>query len=141
MVLTSAIALDFLPSEKRIRLLPTGLFTLLTYTLYRMNLKFGEEALELTKAIRSLAKRDTSNVKFIPHAEDEMDTDGFDHADVMTCLRRGMAFGPETQNNQLRANVIHRGIHIRVVVGGLDDVDEDWSQLRSIKVITVMRYS
>lgn len=106
-----------------------------------MNLKFGEQAVGLTKAIQSLAKTDTSNVKFIPHAEVEMDTDGFDHADVMTCLRRGMAFGPEIQNNQLRANVIYRGIHIRVVVGGLDDVDEDWSQLRSIKVITVMRYS
>jgi hypothetical protein len=141
MLLSSVVGLDFLPSKKRIRLRPTGFFTFLTYTLYRMNSKFGEEALDLTKAIQSLAKRDTSNVKFIPHAEDEMDADGFDHADVMTCLRKGMAFGPETQNNQLRANVIHRGIHIRVVVGGLDDMDEDWSQLRSIKVITVMRYS
>ena len=106
-----------------------------------MNLRFGGQAQNLTKAIQSLAKSDTSNVKFIPLAEEEMDADGFDHADVFTCLRKGMAFGPEVQNNQLRANVIHRGIHIRVVVGGLDDINEDWSQLQSIKVITVMRYS
>lgn len=105
-----------------------------------MNLKFGEEAEVLTKAIQKLAKQNSGNVKFISHAEDEMDADGFDHTDVMTCLRKGRAFGPEIQNQKLRANVIHLGIHIRVVVGGLDDVDEDWSQLKSIKVITVMRY-
>ena len=99
-----------------------------------MPLPFGTEAPDLAKAIRDLIRRDTGNVRFVRHAEEEMEEDGFDHADVLTCLRKGMAFGPEKQNNQLRANIVHRGIHIRVVVGGLDGVDQDWSALQSIRV-------
>jgi hypothetical protein len=105
-----------------------------------MSLPFGTEDPALARAIRDLIRLSTSNVKFVRHAEEEMEEDGFDHADVLTCLRKGMAFGPERQNNQLRANIVHRGMHIRVVVGGLDGVDQDWSSLQSIKVITVMRY-
>lgn len=78
-------------------------------------------------------------MQFIGHAEDEMDNDGFDHSEVLTCLRRGQAYGPEHQGRKLRANVVHRGIHIRVVVGGLDEVNEDWSMLQRITVVTVMR--
>jgi hypothetical protein len=42
------------------------------------------------------------------------------------------------QNKQLRANVLHRGLHIRVVIAGLDGAQENWSTLEKIKVITVM---
>lgn len=104
-----------------------------------MSLKFGGENAELTKAIRRVLAASTSNVEFTRHSEDEMDNDGFDHSEVLTCLRKGTAYGPEIQNNQLRANVIHRGHHIRVVISGLDKVNEDWSLLQRIKVITVMR--
>jgi hypothetical protein len=33
--------------------------------------------------------RDTADVFFIPHAEEETGTDDFDHGDVLTCLRKG----------------------------------------------------
>ena len=103
-----------------------------------MSLNFGDENPELTRAIRRLSAGNTANVEFNDHAEEEMDNDGFDHSDVLTCLRKGTAYGPEIQKKQLRANVIHRGLHIRVVIGGLDKVNEDWSLLQRIKVITVM---
>lgn len=103
-----------------------------------MSLHFGDANPGLTKAIRKLSAGNTANVEFNDHAEEEMDNDGFDHADVLTCLRKGTAYGPEIQKNQLRANVVHRGLHIRVVIGGLDKVNEDWSLLQRIKVITVM---
>ncbi|WPH14706.1 hypothetical protein [Variovorax paradoxus] len=101
---------------------------------------FGQENPKLTQAIKRVA-RDSLNVFFIPHAEDEMDNDGFDHDDVLTCLRRGTAYGPEQQGNppESRANVVHRGLHIRVAVGGLDDCNGDWDQLSSFSVITVMK--
>jgi hypothetical protein len=35
----------------------------------------------------------------------------------------------------LRANVVHRGLHLRVVVGGLDDIQGDWSSLRMLTVM------
>jgi hypothetical protein len=41
-------------------------------------------------------------------------------------------------NIQLRANVLHRGLHIRVVIAGLDCRQKDWIKLEKIKVITVM---
>jgi hypothetical protein len=53
-------------------------------------------------------------------------------------LQKGNAFGPEMHNNQLRANVLHRGLHIRVVIAGLDGIQVDWIKLEKIKVITVM---
>lgn len=104
-----------------------------------MTWSLGDPNPELTKAIKRLAAVDTANVKFLPHALTEMTADGFDHDDVLTCLRKGTAHGPEIQHKQLRANVIHRGLHIRVVVGGLDDINQDWSQLQLIRVVTVMK--
>ncbi len=65
-----------------------------------------------------------------------MDNDGFDHDDVLTCLRKGMAHGPEANG---RCNVVHRGLHIRAVVGGLEDGGDGWAGLTSITVITVMK--
>lgn len=70
-----------------------------------------------------------------------MDDDDFDSADVLECLKKGVVYGPETQKNQLRANVVHRGLHIRVAVGGLDEVDGDWSLLKKVVVVTVMEVS
>lgn len=110
-----------------------------TYTLYRMSFNFGGENPALTKAIRNLSASDTQNVQFVSHAETEMENDGFDHNDVLVCLRKGTAYGPEMQRNQLRANVLHRGIHINVVVAGLDGVNKNWALLERIKVITVMK--
>lgn len=104
-----------------------------------MTHNFGQANGALRKAIRRIASSgDTHAVRFLRHAEFAMDDDGFDHKDVMVCLRRGMAFGPEVQNGQVRANVIHRGLHIRVVVGWLDVVNGNWDQLNSITVVTVM---
>lgn len=65
-----------------------------------------------------------------------MDNDGFDHVDVLTCLRKGTAHGPEDNG---RCNVVHRGLHIRAVVGGLEAGGENWTELTSITVITVMK--
>jgi len=78
-------------------------------------------------------------VRLSDHAQDEMDADSFDHEQVMECLRKGTAYTPEVRRNRLCSNVIHRGLHIRVVVGGLDRVDGDWSRLESVTVVTVMR--
>lgn len=96
---------------------------------------FGDTNPKLTKAIKRVA-RDSANVRFIPHAQEEMDNDGFDHDDVLVCLRKGMAHGPEDNG---RCNVVHRGLHIRVVVGGLEAGGEDWAGLTSVTVITVMK--
>lgn len=104
-----------------------------------MSSNFGTDNPELTQAIRRLSNAGTENVRFIRHAEEEMDNDGFDHAEVLTCLRKGRAYDPEHHGTKLRANVVHRGIHIRVVVEGLDEVNEDWSMLQRITVVTVMR--
>src|SRR5665647_519494 len=104
-----------------------------------MSLNFGTANPELTQAIRRLLNAGTGNVQFIGHAEEEMDNDGFDHTEVLTCLRKGQAYGPEYRGRKLRANVVHRGIHIRVVIEGLDEVNEDWSMLQRITVVTVMR--
>ena len=99
---------------------------------------FGVFNPELTVSIRSLALSDSSVVQFTQHAETEMDNDGFDHADVLRCLQKGNVFGPEMQNRQLRANVLHRGLRIRVVIAGLEGAQENWNKLEMIKVITVM---
>lgn len=100
---------------------------------------FGQHNADLTRAINRIARAGSVGVKFSLHAEDEMDNDGFDHMDVMDCLKNGAAFGPEVHNGRLRANVIHRGLEIRVVVGGLDKVGEKWSRLKTMIVVTVMR--
>ena len=107
--------------------------------MYRMNPNYGDFNSALTKAVQAVARLDTGRVWFLPHALREMDNDGFDHDEVLVCLRKGKAHGPELQSGQLRANVVHRGLHIRVVVGGLDAVHGDWGQLQSVKVVTVMR--
>jgi len=99
---------------------------------------FGVFNPTLTASVRSLVICDSATVRFTRHAETEMDNDGFDHSDVIRCLQKGNAFGPEMHNNQLRANVLHRGLHIRVVIAGLDGMQADWSKLEKIKVITVM---
>ena len=103
-----------------------------------MSLHFGAANIALRDAIRRVVSGTTDSVRFRPHAQDMMDEREFDHADVFTCLKKGMAYGPEIQQNQLRANVVHRGRQIRVVVGGLDDVGEDWSLLQKITVVTVI---
>lgn len=112
-----------------------------TYTLYRMPTSFGQENPKLTQAIRRVAV-DSSNVRFLPHAEEAMEDDGFDHDDVMRCLRRGTAHGPEIQGRppETRANVVYGGdLRIRVAVGGLNDCGGNWNQLNAIKVVSVMK--
>lgn len=104
-----------------------------------MSFTFGSANPALTRAIKKVARGDTNNVSFTRHSLEEMDDDGFDHSDVLDCLRNGTAYGPEIKGNQWRANVIHRGLHIRVVAGGADFPDSDWSTLARVKVITVMR--
>jgi hypothetical protein len=101
--------------------------------------KYGDINPGLTKAINRIAKAGSGRVGFWGHALDAMDDDGFDHADVMECLRRGKAFGPELQKNELRANVVHRNLQLRVSVRGLDEAQDDWSALESITVVTVMK--
>ena len=99
---------------------------------------FGVFNPQLTTGVRSLVISNSAAVRFTRHAEAEMDADGFDHADVLRCLLKGNIFGPEMQNNQFRANVLHSGLRIRVVIAGLDGTQEDWNKLKKIKVITVM---
>ncbi len=99
---------------------------------------FGDYNPALTKAINRIAKKGSEGIAFVDHAEDRMEERGFDHSDVMLCLRRGKAHGPEIIENELRANVVHLGIHIRVVVRGLDDVDADWTLLEGVSVVTVI---
>ena len=103
-----------------------------------MNPTFGEYNAELTQAINRVAREDSSRTSFTRHAEREMANDGFDHQDVFECLRNGKAHGPETVGGELRANVIHRGLHIRVVVGSIQQAEHDWGTLTSQRVVTVM---
>ena len=106
--------------------------------MYRMA-TFGDFNPALTKAIRALVSTSSSKVRFLVHAEDEMANDGFDHTQVLMCLRKGRAHGPEHRGGDLRANMLHSGLHVRVVVGGLGGYEEDWTKLASVKVVTVMR--
>lgn len=103
-----------------------------------MSRSYGEVNPELTKAINSLARRDSTRVKFTRHSRQEMENDGFDHMDVLTCLRKGKAHGPEYQGGELRTNVTHRGMKIRVVVGSIEHAADGWSSLEAITVVTVM---
>lgn len=72
-----------------------------------------------------------------------MEQRGFDHDDVYACLRNGTAHEPEPhgRSHELRANVVHANLHIRVAIGGLDECGGDWSKLRSVTVVTVMGYN
>lgn len=98
---------------------------------------FGAENAALTAAIKRVAKN-SENVQWSDHALDEMDNDGFDQMDVLTCLRKGSAYGPENVNRESRANVLHRGLKIRVAVAPATKSDE-WEQMSALRVITVMR--
>ena len=100
--------------------------------------KYGGLNPALTQAINRIAKAGSAGVGWWRHALDAMDDDGFDHADVMQCLSRGKAYGPELQRGELRANVVHRNLRLRVVVRGLDEAQDDWSTLASVTVVTVM---
>jgi hypothetical protein len=102
-----------------------------------MGRNYGAENWALTRAIRGVA-RGSERVRFRQHAQEQMDVRGFDHNDVMQCLRKGTAYGPEFQSGELRANVVHRGLKIRVVVGSIEQARSDWSQLRAVSVITVI---
>lgn len=99
-----------------------------------MALTFGDPNPKLTKAIKRVA-RESANVIFSGHAEDRMDERGFDHDEVLTCLRRGTAYGPEGDT----CNVVHLGLHIRVAVGGLQAGGQDWTALEKVTVATVIR--
>ncbi len=100
---------------------------------------YGEFNPALTRAINLIAKTAPANVGWWRHALVAMDDDGFDREDVMLCLCRGKAYGPEIQKGELRANVIHRGLEIRVVVRGLDKARGEWSALACLTVVTVMK--
>lgn len=108
------------------------------YTFYRMNWNVGEYNTDLTRAVKRVAAN-SNCVVFSSHAEEAMDDDQFDHADVLLCLRRGNARGPEIHGAEVRANVFHAGLHIRVAIQCLDSDGSDWSSLRGVRVITVMR--
>lgn len=66
-----------------------------------------------------------------------MASDDFDDPAVLTCLRRGVAYGPETRKGQTRYNMVHRNLHVRVVVGW--SVGLELGALQRLTVITVMR--
>ena len=99
---------------------------------------YGQYNAALTDAVNKVAAGESIAIGFRKHARLRMEERGFDHAEVLECLRRGSAYGPELENGEVRANVVHRGIRLRVVVAGLDAVDGDWSALTSLKVHTVM---
>jgi len=98
---------------------------------------FGAHNPALTKAINAVAC-ESSRVRFSTHSEDQMEKRNFDHAEVLACLTKGTAYGPEPLGNDTRANVVHRGLQIRVVVGGLGHDQAAWPTLESITVVTVM---
>ena len=102
---------------------------------------FGARNPALTKAINRVANGNSIDIRIVAHAERAMADDGFDHADVFMCLRRGSAYRPEFRNGELRANVLHRGVQIRVSVGSIEHAAHDWSKLDSYTVVTVMRES
>lgn len=99
---------------------------------------FGEPVPALTQAIRRVGRGPTECIEFTAHALDEMEQDGFDQADVLQCLRRGFAYGPEYRKGEFRANVLHNGLKIRVVVGSVGADPQDWRELRALTVVTVM---
>jgi hypothetical protein len=80
----------------------------------------------------------TDHVMFSRHSEDQMDARSFMHSEVLTCLRKGTAHGPENVNGDWRANVVHRGLHIRVALGGVGNNADAWKALENLVVATVM---
>ncbi len=110
-----------------------------TYTLYRMPPHYGQLNPALTAAIRRIAAGNSEAVYFGPHAYDREGEREIDHKDVWTCLKKGSTYGPEHINGELRANVVHLGVHVRVVINGLDTVNENWGELDSIGVVSVIK--
>ena len=97
---------------------------------------FGDIDPQATRVINWFC-RVTDRVGWTPHARDEMANDDFDDMDVLTCLRRGKAYGPEIVKGQTRYNVLHKGLHIRVVVGL--PMGAGLQMLERLTVVTVMR--
>lgn len=110
-----------------------------TYTLYRMPQAFGDFDSALTRAVNRIAAGNSECVYFSEHAFLRQEAKEIDHGDVWICLRRGKVFGPEHEKGELRANVVHQGVHVRVAIGGLDHAAGDWNSLRSFVVCTVMK--
>lgn len=98
---------------------------------------FGDFDPAATRAINRLSW-DTGHVGWIPHAREEMEKDGFDDTDVLDCLRRGKAYGPEFKKGNERYNVLHSGLHIRVAVEVPDGATA--AAAKRLRVITVMRF-
>lgn len=92
----------------------------------------------LTKAINRIAAGNSEAIFFDGHAFDRELQRTIDHDDVVLCLKKGKAYGPEIHGNDVRANVVHLGIHVRVAIGGLAGYEENWSELSGFVVITVM---
>lgn len=99
---------------------------------------YGEFNTALTAAIRGVVYADDPGIGWRDHAYEQMDDRGFDKDDVMTCLKRGKAYGPELRDGEIRANVVHAGLSIRVAVACLYVQWDDWSSLKTIDVVTVM---
>lgn len=100
---------------------------------------YGDLNPALTRAVHAVAHGGSKNIKFLHHALRAMDKRGFDHTDVLECLRKGKAHGPEDINGELRANVIHQGRRIRVSIGSIGYAAANWSLLRDLTVVTVMK--
>lgn len=97
---------------------------------------FGDFDPQATRAINRIS-RETQHVSWTHHSREEMENDDFDDMDVLTCLRRGKAHGPELVKGKVRYNVVHRGLHIRVAVG--IPVGAQLATTERITVVTVMR--
>jgi hypothetical protein len=95
---------------------------------------FGDPDYPLTSVVRELAKH-SACVSFRIHAQEQMDDRGIDHAEVMTCLCKGTAYALEHVNGELRANVLHRGIKVRVVVAPKGEESGKYTRL---DVVTAM---
>jgi hypothetical protein len=67
-----------------------------------------------------------------------MEERDIDHEDVMTCLSKGKAYEPVYTNGELRAEVVHRGCSVRVVIAGIEHASEDWAALTGCLVVTVI---
>lgn len=97
---------------------------------------FGDFDPQATRAINRIS-RETHHVSWTRHSRQEMENDEFDDKDVLTCLRKGHAHGPELVRGESRYNVLHRGHHIRVVVGV--PIGAELAALGRLTVVTVMR--
>ena len=100
---------------------------------------FGDFNPALTAAVKRIANGDSEAVIFSPHTFEREDERDINHLTVLSCLRRGKVYGPEWIDGELRANVVHLGLHVRVAIGALGfDTESDWSDLSAIVVCTVM---